>query len=121
MTIKFRFIVIALLLITFNVQAQEDQKITTVEWQCYSPVDYSKGEMYKSYSGLKVLVNLSRTTEGNASNGTGTVTIAGITFQGTFEIQGLDRVWRYKNSGQTHKFVIGPSGDAHAGLRCKSS
>ena len=59
MTIKFRFIVIALLLITFNVQAQEDQKITTVEWQCYSPLDYRKGEIYKSYSGLKVLARIS--------------------------------------------------------------
>ena len=125
MAIDFRYTVVALLLIIFNVQAQEDQKITTVEWQCYSQLDYLKGESSNNFSRSNVLVNLSRTTEGNASNGTGTVTIGGITFQGTFEIHGLDRVWRYKNSGQIHKFVIGPSGYARVEsgprLRCKSS
>ena len=112
MTINFRYTVVALLLIIFNVQAQEDQKITTVEWRCYTQLDYTRGRVTKDFSRSKVIVQLSRTTEGNASEGTGAVTIGGVHFQGTFQFVGLDRVWEYESNGMVHGVIIEPTGMA---------
>ena len=110
MTINYRYTVVALVLITFSVQAQEDQEFTTVKWRCFSELDYRLALLDGHHPRGKGLIQLSQTTVDGAPNGVGTVTIGGVTYRSTFVIYGLNRHWDYTSNGQRFGFLVTPSG-----------
>ena len=109
MTSSLRSIFVALVLITFNVQAQEDQQFTTVKWRCFSDLDYRLALLEGHNPRGKGLIQLSQTTVDGVPHGTGTVTIGGVTYQSTFVMYGLNRHWEYTSNGRRFGLLVTPT------------
>ena len=88
------FIVLA----PFGIQAQG---IDTVEtWRCFAQSDFNKHT---------VLVELTRVTAAGETQGSGQISVAGVTHHALFRITGFDRRWDFGKEMQ-YSFIITPNG-----------
>ena len=81
-------------LATFGVQAQGSDTVET--WHCFTWIDI--------FVRKKVSVELTRATEAS-----GQVSVAGITYSALFYIEGINRRWDFGEDIQ-YSFIISPDG-----------
>ena len=69
-------------LATFGVQAQEGRGTTTEKWRCFAVTDIRKET---------VLAELTRETADGETEGSGEVSVAGLTYPALFQVAGFVR------------------------------
>ena len=88
------FIVLA----TFGIQAQGSDTVKT--WRCFSKFDFDKNT---------VLVELTRVTVAGETQGSGQISVAGVTHCALFRITGFERRWDFGEE-MKYAFIINPDG-----------
>ena len=84
---------------TFGVQAEEGD-ITAEKWRCFAPSDFNKNT---------VLVELTRVTVADGTQGSGQVSVAGVTHPALFRINGINRRWDFGKE-MNYAFIVKPDG-----------
>ncbi len=87
------------MLSTFGVPAQGSD-ITAEKWRCFARSDLNKNT---------VLVELTRVTVAGETQGSGQISVAGVTHHTLFRITGFDRRWDFGKEMQ-YSFIIKPHG-----------
>ena len=96
-----------------------NEESLTEKWRCYARVDWGLNQALGDSLRGKSKVRLSRFKEGSGTGESGTVSVAGVTFQANYELVGTTRFWRYQSQGRDCLFGITVAGQGFSAVRGK--
>lgn len=109
---------IALILLSIMLLGCATNKEPSIErWYCYATHDWKANKVLNESLRGKSKVYLTRPKERNLTSSPGTISVAGVTYDASYELRGTARVRFYSNQDREYAFMILLNGQGSSAIQ----